>query len=255
MEEIECQTFLSFEDIYKILYDEYSWYHTHRNYFYSICESVKRLDNNMTPEDIKHDFILYTQEKNEKGELKRQFKFKSGLIFSLVNYAKGAFRKSKKKSVKDYDVHLYNEYYSEIFDNFGLSKYDKKYLSYFIAKQGRRNISPIMFGLDNLVMIHDKGDKYGGRAHRIIRTKIIKLNYFYITLLATQVIDELDDYDRLFIQFIRDTFTNGNVAQYYGSLEIFDKSGKYANNIKQYLTLGESNGLLLKILKLLGVEI
>ena len=255
MEEIENNTFLSFEQIYKILYDEYGWYHTHREQFYGICESIKRLDNNVSPEDVKHDFILYTQEKKDTGELKREFKFKSGLIFSLINYAKGVFKKSKKKSVKDYDIHLYNEFYSEIFDTFGLSRYDKKYLSYFIAKQGKRNISPVMFGLDNLVMIHDKGDKYGGKTHRILRKKIIKLNYYYITLLSSQIINEVDDYDRLFIQFIRDTFTNGNVAQYYGSLEIFDKSGKYANNIKEYLCINESNGLLLKILKLLGVEV
>ena len=147
---------LSFEEIYEILQNDSNWYYVYREQFLSICDSIHRLDNNITSEDIKHDFLLYTQYKKEDGSLKRVFHYKIGLIFGLQNFSKAMFNKLKKKEVKNFDSHLYNEYCHEILNDLGLSKYDKKYLSYFIAKQTNPKISPLLFGLDNIAVIHDR---------------------------------------------------------------------------------------------------
>lgn len=244
---------LSFEEIYKILQNDFGWYYIYREQFLSICDSIHRLDNNITPEDIKHDFLLYTQEKKEDGSQKRVFHYKKGLIFGLQNFSKARFNKLKKKEVKNFDSHLFNEYCHEILNDLGLAKYDKKYLSYFIARQSNPKISPLLFGLDNIAVIHDKGLKYGGKQIRTSRKKIIKLNFYYIILLSGYAMDKLDDDDKMLISFIRDKFTGFGLSQYYGSVDVFSKNDDHMT-IKEYLCIDKSTKLLLKILNIMGVE-
>lgn len=239
------------EEVYSILQDEYSWYVNHRNTFNSISKSICSTNRQITKEDIKNDFYIAYIKKSD-GDNSKKFRYKNGVTQSLVNYVINLAKKNKTRDYKDLDNFIYQKYYSEKFDKFKLSGYDKKYISFVLARE-KTKISATNFGLYNIVSIKDKGSKFGGKSVITDRTKLVKLNYFYILLFYSYVINSLTDSDLLFIQFIRDTIASLNLSNYQGCVDVFG-SEKYSHTIKEVKCVKLSNELLLKILKIIVEE-